>query len=660
MLNQLKNPPTLNDALQQLQQMAKIRAIDLAFADFVYSEELSLELQQRDCFAMLAAYVSAQSGEQHSCVDIEKIGQPFAEAYFFPELGILQSYLSNAHCIAVVPNTMNETTAIIAKPLVLQSGKLYLHRYWQYEQQLAAIIREKAGKNRELDVLSTQSILNKLFENSENETLDWQKVAVCIAASQSLCFITGGPGTGKTTTVTKLLALLQGLAVTKRKPLNIQLVAPTGKAAARLTESINKAKQSLPTELQTHLPEQCQTVHRLLGAKSQSPYFKADAEHPLHLDVLVLDEASMVDLPLMAKLFAALPDHAQVILLGDQDQLASVETGSVLSDICAVSDAQYTHLDSWLLQQNGLHNYSNKMQQHLAQLLAIGSPTTLHSQQPAQSSQCVIQDNLVRLIKSHRFDENSGIGQLATQVKMGQYPACTNLFKNQQYSDIAWYQPTQTSTQGVSNEILTSLIIKLLPIYQNYHQAVKQGDLAQAFNYLEQQQVLCAQKSGCWGVLQLNALIESEMHRQGLIDNSKDFYHGRPIMLSKNDHQLKLFNGDIGIVMADPNNSTLTKVWFVTPEGEYRGLLPSRLPSHDTQYAMTIHKSQGSEFESVYLCLPPITTNHQGRGLNRELIYTGLTRAKKQFMLFAEAKALKLSLAQQVARGSGLAGRLLL
>jgi exodeoxyribonuclease V alpha subunit len=171
--------------------------------------------------------------------------------------------------------------------------------------------------------------------------------------------------------------------------------------------------------------------------------------------------------------------------------------------------------------------------------------------------------------------------------------------------------------------------------------------------------VLCAQKSGYWGVTQLNTLIENELHKQGLINNSKDFYVGRPVMLSKNDHQLKLFNGDVGIVMPDPNNASLTKVWFVTPEGELRGLLPSRLPSLETLYAMTIHKSQGSEFESVYLCLPPITANNQGRGLNRELIYTGLTRAKKQFMLFGQGKALSLSLGQQCARGSGLAGRLL-
>ncbi|MEP1551956.1 ATP-binding domain-containing protein, partial [Paraglaciecola sp.] len=269
-----------------------------------------------------------------------------------------------------------------------------------------------------------------------------------------------------------------------------------------------------------------------------------------------------------------------------------------------------------------------------------------------------IQNNLVKLLKSHRFKDDSGVGQLAKHINLGQVTKCISLLKGSEFTDIDWYQPSQTTPQNVANEVLKTLIVKLLPIYQEYIKAIHQGDIRKAFDTLQKQQVLCAQKGGFWGVNQLNTLIESELHKQGLIDNSKGFYIGRPVMLSKNDHQLKLFNGDIGIIMPDPSKPSLTKVWFVTPEGNVRGLLPSRLPSVDTLYAMTIHKSQGSEFESVYLCLPPITANNQGRGLNRELIYTGLTRAKKQFMLFGESRALSLSLQQQCIRGSGLADRL--
>jgi exodeoxyribonuclease V alpha subunit len=668
MLMQIQNNPALKDGLEQLLYMSKIRAIDLAFADFVYSEESALDTwdtSARECLTMLAAFVSAQSGEQHSCIDLEKLGQPFLGVYRFPELNTMLSYIQNAGTFVRLSTTGVNLDEPTAKPIILQDGKLYLQRYWQYESQLAAIIREKATKVLDLDITAAKVLLSDLFDKEHNhaeqgQTLDWQKIAVCIAASQTLSFITGGPGTGKTTTVTKLLALLQGLAARKGNVLNIQLVAPTGKAAARLTESISAAKIKLPTVLQANLPEQCQTIHRLLGAKPQSPHFRANAIHPLHLDVLVLDEASMVDLPLMAKLFAALPKDAQIILLGDQDQLASVETGSVLSDICAASDLQGDNPN------NALLIYSDAMQQHLTKLISSPTSTAIPNLETNTSITkrsgirgSVIQDNVVKLHKSHRFGENSGIGQLAKQVKVGQVNQSVSLLNDEQFTDITWHQPTQTTPQTVANEILKTLITQLLPIYQQYTQAIQQGDLRQAFKHWDQQQVLCAQKSGYWGVTQLNTLIESELHKQGLIDNTKDFYIGRPVMLSKNDHQLKLFNGDVGIVMPDPDNAALTKVWFVTPEGDLRGLLPSRLPSLETLYAMTIHKSQGSEFESVYLCLPPITPTNKGRGLNRELIYTGLTRAKKYFMLFAQPKALSLSLGQQCVRGSGLAGRLL-
>ncbi|MEP1445901.1 MAG: exodeoxyribonuclease V subunit alpha [Paraglaciecola sp.] len=657
--------PELNSALTQLLKMAKIRAIDLAFADFIYSEESALEAPARDCLTLLAAYVSAQSGAQHTCIDLKTIGQPFLGIYVFPELKIIESNIEKSQSYVNVSTNLVKLNKQQVKPLIVQNGQLYLQRYWQYESQLAVIIREKSAKRIDLELPKAQQLLASLFDTPDNHadianqtaTLDWQKIAVCIAASQSLSFITGGPGTGKTTTVTKLLALLQGLtapqdSAVNRKSLNIQLVAPTGKAAARLTESISAAKLKLPPALQINLPEQCQTIHRLLGARPQSPYFKADANHPLHLDVLVLDEASMVDLPLMAKLFEALPSHAQVILLGDQDQLASVETGSVLSDICAAS----FHVDN---QEATLCKYSEMMQQQLSKLISVAPMLTKETAIVDAKQQSVIRDNVVKLVKSHRFKDSSGIGQLAKTIKSGQVAQCFTLLNSSSFTDIHWYQPTQTTQQTVANEVLKELIVNLLPIYQQYIQAVQQGEIKQAFNYLNEQQVLCAQKSGFWGVNQLNGLIENELHKQGLIDSSRDFYVGRPVMLSKNDHQLKLFNGDIGIVMPDPDNSALTKVWFVTPEGDVRGLLPSRLPSLETLYAMTIHKSQGSEFEAVYLCLPPITPNNQGRGLNRELIYTGLTRAKKQFSLYGESRALSLSLGQQCLRGSGLAQRLL-
>ncbi len=644
----------LHVMLGQLVGQGKIRAVDMAFAEFIFQQESQLPAQDKQlatdaqvCLAMLAAYVSAQTGEQHSCLELNYIGQPFAGVYTFVSQSKLQEWLSLARSVSCLKAEINYPEHAPVRPLVVQNNRVYLQRYWRYECELAVKIREKAKQTKQLEPSVTSAMLAELFPNSTNDPLDWQKVAVCVAACQSLSFITGGPGTGKTTTVAKLLALLQGLAKQQEQMLTIQLVAPTGKAAARLTESIIKAKKQLPSAFQNNLPEQCQTIHRLLGAKPLSPYFKANASHPLYLDVLVLDEASMVDLPLMTKLFAALPAHAQVILLGDQDQLASVETGCVLSDIC---QASFSHL----AEQHGLAIYTDTMQQQLQQMLAL--PTV---QQSNNAKQSAIQDNVVRLLKSHRFGQDSGIGQLAKAINQGQSKEVRQLLNSASFSDIHWYQPKQSHGQHLLTEIRQQLLVKLLPSYKAYIQAVKQGQIQQAFALLNQQQVLCAQKSGAWGVNQLNSLIESELHQQGLINQSQDFYVGRPVMLAKNDHQLKLFNGDIGIVMPDPDNANLNKVWFANAEGAFRGLLPSRLPSLDTLYAMTIHKSQGSEFDAVYLCLPPVTAANQGRGLNRELLYTGLTRAKKQCMLIAQEKALSMSLAQQCRRGSGLAERLI-
>jgi exodeoxyribonuclease V alpha subunit len=546
-----------------------------------------------------------------------------------------------------------------------------LQRYWQYEVNLAVKLQQLAKSSVDLNNQLAKSLLTTLFDNTGTNppnsatlgesSLNWQKIAVAIAISQKLCLITGGPGTGKTTTVTKLLALLQGLAAAKQQVLNIQLVAPTGKAAARLTESISAAKQKLPAQLQENLPTQCQTIHRLLGAKPLSPYFKANEKHPLHLDVLVIDEASMVDLPLMSKLFQALPDSAQVIVLGDQQQLASVETGSVLADICQARWAWGGPADHVFSPHKPMAQFSQTLIRQLATLMPELTEYLANEQQQVTNIS-LIANNVVSLVKSHRFDEHSGIGQLAKAIQAGHHSDVERLLKQPEIDDIGWKKitenPSQLSYQKTSDKVVSDLVSQLTPILKLYCQAVKQKDIQLAFHCLSQQQVLCAQRTGYWGVEHVNQLIEQQLEKLGLVNLTADFYIGRPVMLSKNEHQLNLFNGDMGIVMADPQQSELTKVWFLTPEGDVRGVLPSRLPSLDTVYAMTIHKSQGSEFENVHLCLPPLSDDNKGRGLSKELLYTGLTRAKKRFVLYSQSRALRLCLAQQCIRTSGLTARL--
>jgi exodeoxyribonuclease V alpha subunit len=632
--------------LNELQSQALIRPLDKAFALFIAQGLGEVLPAQYINLGLLSAYLSVSLGAQHSCIDLHQLDQPFAPVFYFAEQTELLAYLQNCPLVEVVslPFTIAKLSA--NKPIVLDGNSLYLQRYWLYEGELASQILQRAKQQKAVDEQGSRALLQQLFSQDIGTDIDWQQVAVCIAARQMISFITGGPGTGKTTTVTKLLALLQGLARQQGKVLSIKLVAPTGKAAARLTESIAAAKQKLPEQLQQDLPEQCQTIHRLLGARPLSPYFKANAVKPLHLDVLVVDEASMVDLPLMSKLFAALPNKAQVILLGDKDQLASVEAGSVLSDICAAGLGDDNH--------TGLNRYSLKMQQQLQQSLGLSEDHVQANHNIASK----IQDNLVMLQKSHRFSAQSGIGQLAQTINQGAIQPSIRLLKEAKMADIKWLEPKATFAQAMVEEQLHSLVLNLMPIFRDYFAAIKQGDLTRAFACLARQQVLCAQRSGPWGVMQLNKLVQQELHAQGLLNSTADFYAGRPVILTRNDHNLKLFNGDIGIVMADPNNPTLTKVWFNMTDGKLCGFLPNRIPPHDTLYAMTIHKSQGSEFEQVHLCLPLINQHSKGRGLSRELLYTGLTRAKQQFTLYAQQQALQICLKQQCVRGSGLAQRL--
>ena len=628
---------TAAQVLPLLLSQGKIRPIDLAFGEFIASQET----QNACCIGVLGAYLSLRLGEQDSCLPIAQLGQPFLPHFRFPAASELRQQLSQARCVAVIDGDGGPDNPASARPLVIDNNQLYLQRYWQYEVQLAAKINQLTAQHHELDIVAGRQLLGQLFGHDGNagQGADWQKVAVCLAASQKVSMITGGPGTGKTTTVIRLMALLQGLARASNKRISIKLAAPTGKAAARLSQSIAAAKNDLPGDLQADLPSQCSTIHRLLGSIPNSPFFKFNQQHPLHLDVLIVDEASMVDLPLMAKLFAALPERGKIVLLGDKDQLASVEAGSVLSDMCAAA------MQSAATVNNQPPSYSDTLQSTLFDLCQEAFL--------APGNQLRISDSLALLHKSYRFSENSGIGRLARAMNARQLHQVKALYADEQVADVLWYQSADPKL----------LVGKLLAGYQDYFSALTEAKTeAQrlaVYAKLQRQQVLCAQKSAPWGVHHINALVEAELQKQGLIDTSRDFYPGRPVMLNQNDHSLGLYNGDIGIVLQDPEQSLLYKVWFVTAQGTLRGVLPSRLPPHETVYAMTIHKSQGSEFDHVYLCLPRVETRSQGRLLSRELLYTGLTRSKKTFSLFSDEQALSICLQRQCKRGSGLADRLL-
>ncbi|MDX7872712.1 exodeoxyribonuclease V subunit alpha [Aeromonas caviae] len=484
----------------------------------------------------------------------------------------------------------------------------------------------------EVEWPAVETLLKSAQAASELERLDTlvpealccngQKLAAATAAARPFAVISGGPGTGKTTTVAKLLAILVETGLQGDKAPAIRLVAPTGKAAARLTESIGAALQALdlPPEWVEAIPTEAGTLHRLLGVIPGRSQFRHHRDNPLHLDLLVVDEASMVDLPMMARLLDALPRHARLILLGDKDQLASVEAGAVLGDICSFIEQGISPAQAdWLSRQTGYRLQGT----------------------PAGAS---VRDSLCLLSKSWRFDQHSGIGQLARACNSGDGAAVEAVW-GAGFGDIRLHP--------WAGEAYNALIAQGVAGYGSYLKAARAGeDPAAVFKAFNGFQILCALRDGPFGVTGLNERLELALVKAGLIARDGDWYAGRPVMVVRNDHGVGLYNGDMGLCL--PDDTGRLKVWFEQPDGTLRALLPSRLPPHETVYAMTIHKSQGSEFAHTVLVLP----DSPSPLLTRELVYTGITRAKVRLDLYGDRALLAQAVRKKTERYSGLAQRL--
>jgi exodeoxyribonuclease V alpha subunit len=507
-------------------------------------------------------------------------------------------------------------------PLVLdEHGRLYLYRYWQYEQQLAENLRRRAAHAPpEVDAGQLHDRLARLFPRRSPDC-DWQKIATAVAALKHFCVIAGGPGTGKTSTVARVLALLVEQA--GAQPPRIGLAAPTGKATARLQEAVRHAKHQLPVEAATRdtIPDEASTLHRLLGARPDTTAFRHHRDNPLPLDVLVVDEASMVDLGLMAKLVQALPVQARLILLGDRDQLASVEAGAVLSDLCGAAPAFSSSFRADLERCTDEH------------LPGYASPPT------------AIGDAVVLLQQSYRFGTESSIGQLAHAVQGGDATAAMQLLQTARCDDLVWV-PVRSPAECPAR-LAGDIRVGFQPYLAQVKARATPTDVFVAFEHFR---VLCAHRSGPLGAVSLNRHIEELLQTARLIDARHAWYPGRPVMITRNDYHLHLFNGDVGITLPDPEAQGRLRVYFPTADGSMRRLSPFRLPEHETVYAMTVHKSQGSEFDDVLLVLgdahSPVMT--------RELLYTGITRARARMAICGVEEAFKAAVGRQLQRTSGL------
>lgn len=674
MNNVIADSSLVLDWLRQCCEHGRVEPLDFQFAKFLAQSGAKSDA------VIAAALLSAELAKGNSCLDLKRIN-----------VGInrIQSSDEQLQLNVELPATMQawleqlSHSAVVGedKPLVLELDRLYLNRYWQFEKRIAQRFsvaalahypkpelvrsgleqlfthdwdmqwREFSSTDEKqwahyvshyLDITkhwleTNASYLSRLREiGSADElkawfetipaqaSLNWQKIAVAQACRQQLLVISGGPGTGKTTTVTRLLALLQQMQLEQNlSPLKIAMVAPTGKAAARLSESISGARQELKTsaEVIEAIPETASTIHRLLGVRAGRAQFIHFADNPLALDLLVVDEASMIDLSLMAKLLDALDSSTRVILLGDKDQLASVEAGSVMGDLCSFSNAPK----------------SEALQQYLQQ--ATGS--LIDQQQSGESR--AINDNLALLHKSYRFDASSGIGQLAAAVNNADVSGSLWQF-SRNFSDISWHRLDQDSYQVALEQAQSE--------YTHYLKALHHGeDMLDVFRLFNQFQLLLAVREGDFGVEGFNRRIQLALAKQGLLSEREGWCVGLPVMVLANDHEQQLYNGDIGI-FAHNDEGRLMVVF--ENANSLRWILPSRLPSHQSVFAMTVHKSQGSEYSKVSLLLPPQAKAQ----VSKELLYTGITRAKKHFSLFADELSFTRAIEQGTERFSGLPQRL--
>lgn len=610
----------MNASIETLVAVGELSALDVEFARAV----TRIGGDERPEVALVAALASRSVAAGHVCLDLPRhCATPIAAVagtgskVTWPRPGPWLKALRRSP-LCVTAGHAAESTA----PLIVDdSGRVYLRRYWEHEFRVLEAIRARLARRVPAsDISVLRASLDRLFPRVPGvEGPDRQRWAAAVAALRPFCVISGGPGTGKTFTVVKILALLieQELRSTGRTP-RILLMAPTGKAAARLREAIQSARGQLscPPEVASAIPDEAATIHRALGAFGDGSGFRYHGGNPLFTDIVLVDEASMVDLALMSRLFDALPASARVILLGDRDQLASVEAGAVLGDISNAGTES---------------TFSPECARELSALTGDAVPA-------GPGDGAAIRDCVVELTHSYRYAAARGIGALARAINGGRADEALAVLRGG--NDVRLAEPGQDGALG--RDLVGA-------VREGYGPALRADEVEARLTAFDRFRVLAAHRHGPGGVEEINRHIEAVLESAGLITRDQETYLGRPLLVTQNDYEVRLFNGDVGIVCA-VGPTAERRVVFAAGDCTLRVLSAARLPPHETVFAMTVHKSQGSEFDEVAVVLPP----RPSPVVTRELLYTAVTRAKRQVTVYATPDAVAAAVRQRVDRTSGL------
>lgn len=593
--------------------MQTLKNLHLHFAGFFKCETIKP-------FAYL---LSKRLSEGHICLDLDAslldemnelaLSQGKKEFSFLPDC--LSSQL-------VSPGNKDR------KPFVLHNGKLYLHRYFHYETLVLEKIRELINKGKEqfekrCRALEEQrSFIRQLFPGNPGRAgeTDWQLVAALCGALNNFTIITGGPGTGKTTTVAKILAILY-----RTQPaIKVALAAPTGKAASRMAESLRSARISPDQYTAGKFRDmEPSTIHRLLGFVQNSPHFRHNRENPLNYDVVIIDESSMIDIALFARLLDAIGPETRLLMLGDKDQLASVEAGSLFGDLCKAAGK----INSFSKEKCGIFNS-----------FIAGETKKIYPENEVKAEHPLF-EHIIELRFSHRFSGQEGIGKFSRAV-----------IKNEK-KQIAGFLSAPGDEQVLLDTAYSEKVFQDFVL--GYGSYIREQDVLTALKKLNRLRVLCAIREGKQGLNTLNQKIENYLKSQRLIFGKGDFYENRPVMITRNDYHHNVFNGETGIIRMDENG--VLRAWFEDGNGRLKSVLPGYIQDAETAFAMTIHKSQGSEFNQVLVLLPD---TKDVSVITRELLYTAVTRAREKIVIQAGEEIIYNACAASVRRGSGIIDRL--